>query len=82
MRDLGYYAEEFGFTPNGISLNILGQRRETDSSFRKTVLVTLTWDMSDFGKLSEGKSLVKRKRKLPISAVQSNREEGFKLNDF
>lgn len=42
VRDLGYYVEEFGFIPNGISLNILGQRRETDSSFRETVLVTST----------------------------------------
>ena len=34
--------------------------------------------MLDFGKLGEGKSLAKRKRKVLISTVQINREEGFK----
>lgn len=82
MGDLVYYTEEFGFIPNKISLNILEHRKEVDSSIRKTILVTSTQDMLDFGKLLEGKSLVKRKRKVPISAVQSNREKGFKLSDF
>lgn len=59
------------FIPNGISMSILGKRK-IDSSFRKIVL-----DMLDFGKLSERKLLVKRKRNVPINAANSNREEGF-----
>lgn len=74
-EDLVCYAEEFGFVPNGIGLNILKQRKEIHSSFRR-ILVTSTWNILDFRKLREGKSLVKRK--VLISATQSNREEGFR----
>lgn len=38
--------------------------------------------MLDFGKLVDGKSLVKRKRKVPTSTVRSNREEELKLSDI
>lgn len=75
VKDLVYYAEKFGFDPNGIRLNILEQRKEIHSSFRR-ILVTSTWDMLDFGKRREGKSFVKRK--VLISAAQTNREEGFR----
>lgn len=74
-EDLVCYAEEFGFVPNGIGLNILKQRKEIHSSFRR-ILVTSTWNILDFRKLREGKSLVKRK--VLISATQTNREEGFR----
>ena len=38
--------------------------------------------MLDVGKLVDGKSLVKRKRKVLTSAVWSNREEELKLSDI
>lgn len=75
MKDLVCYAEEFGFVPNGIGLNILEQRKEIHSSFRR-ILVTSTCDVLDFGKLRERKSFIKRK--VLISAVQTDREEGFR----
>lgn len=75
VKDLVCYAEEFGFVPNGIGLNILKQRKEIHSSFRR-ILVTSTCDMLDYGKLREGKSLVKRK--VLISAAQTTRVEGFR----
>lgn len=74
VKHLVCYAEEFGFVSNGIGLNILEQRKEIHSSFRR-ILVTSTWDMLDFGKLRKRKSLVKRKRKVLISAAQTNRVE-------
>lgn len=81
LRDLLYYAEEFGFIPNGISLNILEQRKEIVRFLfwkRTSCLVTLTQDKLVFGKLMEGKSFVRRKRKVLISVAQTSRKEGFR----